>query len=73
MYNCITDKDSDMLNSPLSEVEVKKAVKRLKNGKACGEDKILNEMLKAFSETHMGVLTKSSILFYRVDICHMNG
>ena len=34
------------------------SVKRLKNGKACGEDKILNEMIKAFSETHMGVLTK---------------
>ena len=46
-----------MLNSPISEDEVKKAVKRLKNGKACGEDKILNEMIKAFSETHMGVLT----------------
>ena len=56
-YNCITDKDFDMLNSPISEDEVKKAVKRLKNGKACGEDKILNEMIKAFSETHMGVLT----------------
>ena len=40
--NCITDQYSDMLNSPISEDEVKKAVKRLKNGKACGEDKILN-------------------------------
>ena len=58
MYNCITDKDSDMLNSPISEDEVKKAVRRLKNGKACGEDKILKEMINAFSETHMGVLTK---------------
>ena len=47
-----------MLNSPISEDEVKKAVKRLKNGKACGEDKILNEMIKAFSESHMSVLTK---------------
>ena len=56
--NCITDQNSDMLNSPISEDEVKKAVKRLKNGKACGEDKILNEMIKAFSESHMGVLTK---------------
>ena len=56
-YNCITDKYSEMLNSPISEDEVKQAVKRLKNGKACGEDKILNEMVKAFSETHMGVLT----------------
>ena len=56
--NCITDKYSDMLNSPISEDEVKKAVKRLKNGKACGEDKILNETIKAFSESHMSVLTK---------------
>ena len=47
-----------MLNSPISEDEVKKAVKRLKNGKAGGEDKILNEMIKAFSESHMSVLTK---------------
>ena len=47
-----------MLNSPISEDEVKKAVKRLKNGKACGEDKILNEMINAFSESHMSVLTK---------------
>ncbi len=61
--NCITDKYSDMLNSPISEDEVKKAVKRLKNGKACGEDKILNEMIKAFSESHMSVLTK---IFYIV-------
>ena len=46
-----------MLNSPISEDELKKAVKRLKNGKACGEDKILNEMIKAFSESQMSVLT----------------
>ena len=44
-----------MLNSPIYEDEVTKA---LKNGKACGEDKILNEMIKAFSESHMSVLTK---------------
>ena len=37
---------------------MKKAVKILKNGKSCGEDKILNEMIKVFSETHMGVSTK---------------
>ncbi len=37
---------------------MEKALKRLKNEKACGEDKILNEMIKAFSESHMSVLTK---------------
>ena len=33
----------------ITEDEVNKAVKRLKNGKACGEECILNEMIKAFS------------------------
>ena len=56
--NCIIDQYSDMLNSPISEDEVKKAFKKLKNGTACGEDKILNEMIKAFSENHMSMLTK---------------
>ena len=43
---------SETLNSPITEDEVSKAVKRLKNGKACGEDCILNEMIKAFSENN---------------------
>ena len=47
----LTDKGSDI---PISdEDKVKKAVKRLKIGKACGEDQIINEMIKAFSEFHM--------------------
>ena len=38
------------------------------------EDKILNEMIKAFSESHMRVLTK----IFNIDlligrVCHMNG
>ena len=36
-----------------------KAVTRLKNGKACGEDYILNEMIKAFSENHNHLLTQT--------------
>ena len=38
-YNCNTDKDYDMLNSPISEDEVKKAVKRLKMGRHVGKIK----------------------------------
>ena len=34
------------------------AVKRLKNGKACGEDNIINEMIRAFSEDHLHLLTQ---------------
>ena len=46
--------ESDTLNVPISGVEVTTAVKRLKNGKACGEDNIINEMIRAFSEKSSG-------------------
>ena len=49
----------ETLNSPITEDEVSKAVKRLKNGKACGEDCILHEMIKAFSENHLHLLTQT--------------
>ena len=51
--------ESETLNSPITEDEVIKAVKRLKNGKACGEDYILNEMIKAFSENPLHLLTQT--------------
>ena len=35
------------------------AAKRLKNGKACGEDNIINEMIRAFSEDHSHMLTQN--------------
>ena len=46
---CNEYSESETLNSPIMEDEVSKAVKRLKNGKACGEDGILNEITNAFS------------------------
>ena len=42
----------ETLNLPVSEAEVTTAVKRLKDGKACGVDNIINEMIRAFSEDH---------------------
>ena len=51
--------ESETLNSPITEDEVSKSVKRLKNGKACGEDCILDEMIKAFSEDHLHLLTQT--------------
>ena len=51
--------ESETVNSPITEDEVSKAVKRLKNGKACGEDCTLNEMIKAFSEDHLHLLTQT--------------
>ena len=38
--------DSDVLNQPISEAEVRAAVSNLKTGKACGLDNILAEMIK---------------------------
>ena len=44
--NEILDLDSDVLNQPISEAEVRAAVSKLKTGKACDLDNILAEMLK---------------------------
>ena len=35
---CNEYSESETLNSPITDDEVSKAVKRLKNGKVCGED-----------------------------------
>ena len=50
--------ESETLNLPISEAEVTTAVKRFKNGKACREDNIINEMIRAFSEDHLHMLTQ---------------
>ena len=49
--------ESETLNLPISEADVTTAVKWLKNGKACGEDNIINEMFRVFSENHFHMLT----------------
>ena len=56
---CNEYSESDTLNSPITEDELCIAVKRLTNAKACGEDCILNEMIKAFSENHLPLLTQT--------------
>ena len=43
---CNEYSESETLNSPITEDEVSKAVKRLKNGKACGEHYILSIRLR---------------------------
>ena len=56
---CIEHSESETLSSPITEDEVSKAVKRLKNGETCGEDYILNEMIKVFSENHLHLFTQT--------------
>ena len=50
--------ESETLNLPISEAEVTTAVKRFKSVKACGEYNIINEMIRAFSEDHLHMLTQ---------------
>ena len=50
--------ESETLNLPISEAEVTTAVKRFKSVKACGEYSIINEMIRAFSEDHLHMLTQ---------------
>ena len=42
--------DNSSLNSPFTIEELRKGIKALKNGKASGHDKIVNEMLKASND-----------------------
>ena len=49
---------NDELDEPISEDEVLKAIKSLKNNKACSDDLILNEFLKASKEVLSRLYTK---------------
>ena len=56
--------DSDVLNQPISEPEVRAAVSKLKTGKACDLDNVLAEMLKlGGSKISMFLVTYFSHLF----------
>ena len=37
---------NEMLDSPITENEIKQPIESLKSNKACGPDRIINEMLK---------------------------
>ena len=50
--------DNIILNEPLTEIEVKKAMKTLKNNKCGGIDLILNEFIKNSPDILIGILVK---------------
>ncbi len=50
--------DTSPLNNLISEEEVKECIKRLKNGKACGYDHIINEFLKHSAQYMLKLYTK---------------
>ncbi len=50
--------ETAVLNKPISEDEVRKQIKLLRNGKAAGTDQILNEMIKCSSPQVCSLYTK---------------
>ena len=52
------DLDSTSLNTPFTEQEVRKQIQRLKNGKACGIDAIVNEFIKSSPLEMVALLVK---------------
>ena len=52
------DLDSTSLNTPFTEQEVRKQIQRLKNGKACGIDAIVNEFIKSSPPEMVALLVK---------------
>ena len=49
--------DNLLLDSPINLSEIKRAAKKLKNNKACGDDLISNEMIKCIIQTRfVGVI-----------------
>lgn len=53
-----SDNDANILNSPLTESEVAKAISKLKNGKSAGIDGIPGEMFKHCSDILTPIITK---------------
>ena len=52
------DKIFNELNFQITRIETKRAISKLKNNKAAGNDKILNEFIKTGQETLIPVITK---------------
>jgi exonuclease III len=52
------DNDDNFLNSPFTEKEILEAIKRLKNNKACGLDKVVNEYIKSTSDLMIQLYVK---------------
>ena len=67
-FNNIPDEVDFYLNGPITESEVKKVVKNLKNGKAFGCDDILNEYIKSTIDVLMPVYIKLFNLIFETGI-----
>ena len=55
---------NEMLDSPITENEIKQAIKSLKSNKACGPDRMTNEMLKFGVHSLLTPLGKVFLILY---------
>jgi uncharacterized protein YehS (DUF1456 family) len=44
---------NENINMKISKEEIPKCIKKLKNNKACGEDKVINEYIKSTTNTSL--------------------
>ena len=63
----------EILDTDISELEVKKAIQRLKSGKAVGVDGVIAEMLKAAEQEITPFLTKYFRSSSQVHSSHLSG
>ncbi|XP_071138846.1 uncharacterized protein [Mytilus edulis] len=60
---------NENINSPFSQDEILRCIKKLKNDKACGEDEIINEYIKSTSTQFICIYEKLfNIIFHRVGL-----
>ena len=58
MINLDINIDNQILNKPFTEIEVRKAIKTLKNNKCGGIDLILNEVIKNSPDILIEIMVK---------------
>ena len=63
----------EYLNSKITQEEIFRAIRNLKNGKASGCDSILNEYIKSTSHVFYPFMTYSSIPFWTLAFSPNNG
>ena len=62
------DDDNEILNSPITDCEISKCIKSLKNNKACGNDDIINEYIKSTAHIMMPLYNSFFNLIFETGI-----
>ena len=57
-FNINVENDENTLNRKMTSDEISQSIKNLKNGKASGEDKIINEYIKSTKELFLPTYEK---------------